>query len=69
MASGWRPHIPVHVMPGQPYWGGREVTGVDVLHEVLDALDGDGSLTLTVVRGTDEHELRVPFGPRAEEPR
>lgn len=41
---------------------GRAIDHVDVLHEALDALADDAPLTLTVLRGTEERELDVPFG-------
>lgn len=41
--------------------GGREVERVDVLYEALDAAQGDGGLELTIVRGTDERQVKVTF--------
>jgi serine protease Do len=41
--------------------GGREVERVDVLYEALDATGGDGTLELTIVRGTDERLVKVTF--------
>jgi serine protease Do len=38
---------------------GRQLDGVDSLHRALDEAARNGSLALTVVRGTDEHELEV----------
>jgi len=41
---------------------GRELDGVDGLYAALDALPGDGAaLELTVVRGTEERQVRVSF--------
>jgi serine protease Do len=45
--------------------GGREVEGIDALHRALDEASGNGGLTLTVVRGTEERELEVSFGGAA----
>jgi serine protease Do len=42
--------------------GGREVTEPDQLHEVLDGLGEDATLTLSVVRGTEELTVNVTFG-------
>jgi len=42
---------------------GRELDGIDGLYAALDSLSGDGSLTLTVVRGTEDREVQVSFGP------
>jgi serine protease Do len=42
--------------------GGHEVDGIDALHRALDDVSGNGALSLTVVRGTDEQELEVSFG-------
>jgi serine protease Do len=45
--------------------GGRELTGIDALHEALDALPADGgTLELTVVRGTGDRAVSVDFAPR-----
>jgi S1-C subfamily serine protease len=41
--------------------GEREISSVDSLYAVLDSLPADGTLPLTVVRGTDERELEVTF--------
>ena len=41
--------------------GGRAVDGIDALHAALDAPQAEGTLAVTVVRGTDEHELAVSF--------
>jgi serine protease Do len=41
---------------------GRQVDGIDSLHRALDEASGNGALALTVVRGTEEHELEVSFG-------
>jgi serine protease Do len=44
--------------------GGREVDGIDTLHEVVGA--ATGSLPLTVVRGAEERELEVaPAGEQS----
>ncbi len=40
---------------------GRELERVDVLYEALDAARGDGSVELTIVRGTDERAVTVTF--------
>jgi serine protease Do len=45
--------------------GGRQVDGIDALHRALDEASGNGALALTVVRGTEEHELEVSFGGAA----
>jgi serine protease Do len=45
--------------------GEREVDGIDALHRALDEASGNGALPLTVVRGTEEHELQVSFGGKA----
>ena len=46
--------------------GERSVDGIDALHAALDAAHAGGTLPVTVVRGTDEHELAVSFaGPAA----
>jgi S1-C subfamily serine protease len=44
---------------------GREVTDVDVLHEVLDTLGVAKPLVLGVVRGSEELQLTVSFGEPA----
>lgn len=41
--------------------GDRELTTVDDLHDALDDLDGGTALVLTVVRGSEELEVRVAF--------
>jgi serine protease Do len=41
---------------------GRELDGVDALYEVLDGVADDGSVELTVVRGTEERPVQVQFG-------
>ncbi len=33
--------------------------GIDALHRALDAAAGNGGLTLTVVRGTEERQVEV----------
>ena len=40
--------------------GGHDVDGIDALHRAIDGATG-GTLELTVLRGSDEHELRVDF--------
>jgi serine protease Do len=40
---------------------GREVDGIDALHRAVDEVAGNGGLELTLVRGTDEHEVKVEF--------
>jgi serine protease Do len=45
--------------------GGHDVEGIDALHRALDEASGNGGLTLTVVRGTEERELEVSFGGEA----
>lgn len=47
--------------------GGRAVARIDDLHEALDAIEDDGSLALTVVRGTEELSASVTFGATREE--
>ena len=42
--------------------GDRALTDADVLYEALDAVPGDGSLELRVVRGADELTVTVRFG-------
>ncbi len=39
--------------------GGEQVDGIDALHQALDAAPPNGSVTLTVVRGTEERQLEV----------
>jgi serine protease Do len=41
--------------------GGREIDRVDRLYEALDGARDEGSLELTVVRGTDERTISVTF--------
>jgi serine protease Do len=41
--------------------GGRQIDRVDALYEALDAARADGTLELTVVRGTDERKVPVSF--------
>jgi serine protease Do len=41
--------------------GGREIDRVDRLYEALDGARDEGSLELTVVRGTDERTIAVSF--------
>jgi serine protease Do len=41
--------------------GGRELDRVDALYEALDGARGEGSLELTVVRGTEERTITVEF--------
>ena len=38
---------------------GEQVDGIDALHRALDAAAGNGGLTLTVVRGTEERQVEV----------
>jgi serine protease Do len=40
---------------------GREVDGVDALHRAVDEGARNGGLELTLVRGTDEREVKVEF--------
>lgn len=40
---------------------GRPIERVDVLYEVLDAAAGDAELELTIVRGTDDRQVKVTF--------
>jgi serine protease Do len=40
---------------------GRDVDGVDALHRAVDEAAGNGGLELTLVRGTDEREVKVEF--------
>lgn len=39
--------------------GGEQVDGIDVLHRALDAAAPNGTVTVTVVRGTEERQLEV----------
>ena len=43
--------------------GGRPVTEIDDLYGVLDGLAADATLTLGLVRGTEERTVTVSFGP------
>ena len=47
--------------------GDREVTSADDLYAVLDAVADDGTLLLRVVRGIEEIDVAVSFGPGARE--
>jgi serine protease Do len=40
---------------------GRELERVDVLYEALDSARGEGSIELTIVRGTEERAVTVAF--------
>ncbi|MFI5038749.1 MAG: S1C family serine protease [Solirubrobacterales bacterium] len=40
---------------------GREIDGVEALYEALDGAGAQGSLALTLVRGTDERTVTVEF--------
>jgi serine protease Do len=40
---------------------GRDVDGVDALHRAVDEAAANGGLELTLVRGTDEREVKVEF--------
>jgi S1-C subfamily serine protease len=40
---------------------GRELERVDVLYEALDSARGEGSIELTIVRGTEERAVTVSF--------
>jgi S1-C subfamily serine protease len=42
--------------------GGRPVTDADGLYETLDQVGEDQTLTLRLVRGTDELTVTVTFG-------
>jgi serine protease Do len=46
--------------------GGRSITGVDDLYDVLDAAALDGTLAVTIVRGADELEVRVSFAAASD---
>jgi serine protease Do len=41
--------------------GGKALDEIDALYAALDIAASEGSLSLTLVRGTDEHELSVSF--------
>jgi serine protease Do len=41
--------------------GGRELDGIDTLYAALDMALAEGSLALTLVRGTDEQEVTASF--------
>jgi serine protease Do len=41
--------------------GGRQIDGVDVLYEALDAARADSALELTILRGADERTVSVAF--------
>jgi S1-C subfamily serine protease len=41
--------------------GEQQIERVDALYDVLDGARADGSLSLTVLRGTDEREVEVTF--------
>jgi serine protease Do len=41
--------------------GERQIDGVDALYEALDGARESGGLDLTIVRGTDEREVKVSF--------
>jgi serine protease Do len=45
----------------------RAITTVDDLHAAMDAARAAGALTVTVVRGNDEHTVAVSFGTSAPE--
>jgi serine protease Do len=47
--------------------GGRPLTDADELHEALDQVGEDQTLTLRVVRGTDELTVTVRFGESGAE--
>lgn len=47
--------------------GEHAIEGIDALHGALDHADAGGELPVTVVRGTDEHELIVAFADAAAE--
>jgi putative serine protease PepD len=41
---------------------GRELDGIDALYAALDSRgEGNGTLTLTVVRGTEDRDVEVGF--------
>lgn len=42
---------------------GVDLASVDALHDALDAVPAGASLTLRIVRGTDELDVRVDFDP------
>jgi len=41
--------------------GGRQIDGVDVLYEALDAARAESALELTILRGTEERTVSVAF--------
>jgi serine protease Do len=45
--------------------GEHAVDGIDALHGALDETEAGGTLPVTVVRGTEEHELVVAFADAA----
>ena len=45
--------------------GERQLDSVDALYDQLDAAGSEGSLELTVVRGTDERQVTARFGEAA----
>jgi S1-C subfamily serine protease len=46
--------------------GERELDSVDSLYAALDELEPGGTLSLTVVRGTEERDVAVSFAPAEE---
>jgi S1-C subfamily serine protease len=40
---------------------GREIERIDVLYDALDAARPEGSIELTIVRGTEERTVKVEF--------
>ena len=44
---------------------GQQVDGIDALHRALDAASGNGGLTLTVVRGTEERQVEIELAGAA----
>jgi serine protease Do len=45
--------------------GDADLTSVDALHDALDAAGDGGTLSLRIVRGTEEHEVVVSFAADA----
>jgi len=45
--------------------GGQPVDGIDALHRVLDASAGNGRVTVTVVRGSEERQVEVDLAGAA----